>query len=213
MKNSKYLPHRRQNSHYEGRLGVFKRETAQSASTNTVSADDLLGPLAQNEASRSALDSYMDQLDKTFDVSTIDTVQAFLPMSSSEKLEDIGLRVVALSADEVKNILTEGYQFISAEGVDINDPEQLAAFVQEALIELNSDVSEEDMLMFAQEVERIKNTPGETFTLKMNVSDIANSEVSDNQIRIDRSDVVQRVLKARSKDNSITVVQGPKTSQ
>lgn len=208
MKNSKYLPHRRQNSHYEDRLGVFQREASKNASLNTVSADDLLAPLAQNEESRSALDSYMDQLDKTFDVSEIDAVQPFLPMSSSEKLEDIGLRVVSLSADEVKNILSEGYQFISAEGVDINDPQQLAAFVQEALIELNSDVSEEDMLMFAQEVERIKNAPGETVSITLDVS-----EIQDNQIRIDRSDVVQRVLKARTKDTSITVVQGPKTSQ
>lgn len=211
MKNSKYLSHRRQNSHYEDRLGVFKREVSQSASLNTVSADDLLTPLAQNEESRSALDSYMDQLDKTFDVSDIDTVQPFLPISSSEKLEDIGLRVVSLSADEVKNILTKGYQFISAEGVDINDPEQLAAFIQEALMELDSDVSEEEMLMFAQEVERIKNAPGETLALRMNAPEIADAQ--DNQIRIDRSDIVQRVLKARSKDTSITVVQGPKTSQ
>lgn len=210
MKNSKYLPHRRENSRYEERLGVFQREASQNASSNTVSADDLLAPLAQNDESRSALDSYMDQLDKTFDVSDIDAVQSFLPISS-EKLEDIGLRVVSLSADEVKNILTEGYQFISAEGVDINDPEQLAAFIQEALMELDSDVSEEELLMFAQEVERIKNAPGETLTLRMNAPDI--SDAQDNQIRIDRSDIVQRVLKARSKDTSVTVVPGPKTSQ
>lgn len=220
MKNSKYLPHRRQNSKYDERLDVFKNtKTPQDANqlgqnqlgqNNEGVANDLLAPLAQNEASRDALDAYMEQLDKTFDISDIDTVQPFLPLSSDESLQDIGMKFVSLSPEDVQSILSEGYQVISVEGMDVSNPEQLHAFLEEILLQIGdqSGHNPEDLQAFAQAIEQMRLAPGESVAIQTEISDI-----QDNQIRIDRSDIVQRVLKARSKDASVTVVPGPKTAQ
>lgn len=219
MKNSKYLPHRRQNSKYDERLDVFKNTKnpqdtnlsgQNSEQNNEGLANDLLAPLAQNEASRDALDAYMEQLDKTFDISDIDTVQPFLPLSSDESLQDIGMKFVSLSPEDVQSILNEGYQVISVEGMDVSNPEQLHAFLEEILLQMGDQNGHnpEDLQAFAQAIEQMRLAPGESVAIQTEISDI-----QDNQIRIDRSDIVQRVLKARSKDTSVTVVPGPKTAQ
>ena len=219
MKNSKYLPHRRQNSKYDERLDVFKNTKnpqdtnlsgQNSEQNNEGLANDLLAPLAQNEASRDALDAYMEQLDKTFDISDIDTVQPFLPLSSDESLQDIGMKFVSLSPEDVQSILNEGYQVISVEGMDVSNPEQLHAFLEEILLQMGDQNGHnpEDLQAFAQAIEQMRLAPGETVAIQTEISDI-----QDNQIRIDRSDIVQRVLKARAKDTSVTVVPGPKTAQ
>lgn len=218
MKNSKYLPHRRQNSKYDERLDVFKNTKnpentnllgQNSEQKNEALANDLLAPLAQNDASRDALNSYMQQLDKTFDISDIDTVQPFLPLSSDESLQDIGMKFVSLSPEDVQSILKEGYQVISVEGMDASNPEQLHAFLEEILLQIGQDGhNPEDLQAFAQAIEQMRLAPGETVAVQTEISDI-----QDNQIRIDRSDIVQRVLKARAKDTSVTVVPGPKTAQ
>lgn len=216
MKNSKYLAHRRKNSKYEDRLAVFKNALWHSEKsiffgpTNATSANDLLTGLAQNDAPRGALDAYMEQLDKTFDISDIDTVQPFLPLSSPDTLEDIGLKFVSLSANDVQSILSDGYQVISAEGVDVSNPEQLHAFLQDVLLQISDQDlhNPEDLQAFAQAIEQVRKAPGETLSIQTEIADI-----QDNQIRIDRSDIVQRVLKSRAKDTSVTVVAGPKTAQ
>lgn len=212
MKNSKYLPHRRQNSTYNERLGVFKstKNLENLEQNNEALANDLLAPLAHNDASRNALDSYMEQLDKTFDISDIDTVQPFLSLSSDESLKDIGMKFVSLSPEDVQSILSEGYQVIAVDGMDVSNPEQLQAFLEDILLQISDQDlhNPEDLQAFAQAIEQMRSSPGETVAIQTEISDI-----QDNQIRIDRSDIVQRVLKARAKDASVTVVPGPKTAQ
>jgi hypothetical protein len=137
-------------------------------------------------------------------------VQPFLPLSSDESLQDIGMKFVSLSPEDVQSILNEGYQVISVEGMDVSNPEQLHAFLEEILLQMGDQNGHnpEDLQAFAQAIEQMRLAPGETVAIQTEISDI-----QDNQIRIDRSDIVQRVLKARAKDTSVTVVPGPKTAQ
>lgn len=203
MKNSKYLPHRRTRSQYTERLAVFSKN---GLGENL--ANDLLAPLAENSATQSALDSYLSKLDEAFDVSDIDRVQPFLPMSSSEKLEDIGLKVISLSPADIQHLLSQGFlgEVDASNEIEIlggaGDEQWLQSLID------SGDLSPED----AEQVQAVLGRLDHALETIQEHQHVLPS-VPDNQIRIDRSDVVNRVLKARAKDTSVTVVQGPKTAQ
>lgn len=216
MKNSTYLPHRRAQSQYTQRLSVFSKNQAEGSVAN-----DLLAPLAQNAATQSALDSYLSKLDETFDVSDVDRVQPFLPLSSSEKLEDIGLRVISLSPADLQHLLSHGFSEVVASDAsefarvhDLNEDRQSAQALAVLADEewLQSMVATGDLS--AEDAEQLQSVLGRLDHALETIEEHQNAlNASDNQIRIDRSDVVNRVLKARQKDASVTVVQGPKTAQ
>lgn len=218
MKNSKCLRQRRAHSQYTQRLSVFSKNEAMGSL-----ADDLLAPLAENTATHSALDSYLSKLDETFDVSDVDRVQPFLPLSSAEKLEDIGLRVISLSPTEVQNLLSRGILDVDAEtkrnwmeivrAHDTNEDQPTLTLEQIPDGEwLQNMVDSGDLS--TDDAEQLQAILGRLDHALETIEEHQNAlNQPDNQIRIDRSDVVNRVLKARAKDASVTVVSGPKTAQ
>lgn len=206
MKNSKHLPFRRARSRYSERLDAFSKHIS---NPSTELAHDLLAPLAENGATQSALDSYMSKLDETFDVSEIDRVHPFLPLVSDEKLEDIGLKMISLSAQDVQKLLSGDFSALQPQSQSYQSNNALQ--LQQALYDaIGDEHSEEDLIAIAEEIERMtQQGGGQGLSFVMDVPE----DLPDNQIRIDRSDVVNRVLKARAKDTSVTVVPGPKTAQ
>ena len=189
MKNSTYLPHRRAHSRYNERLNVF------AASPQSELTDDLLRPLANNTEATSALNEYMDKLDETFDVSDVDAVSPFWPLSSEEKLEDLGLKVVSYSPDQIKSLLT--------------GPQTAVDNSQDVFHHVFTELSIADLEALLENAEMEE---GALQQLLDQMSALALQD-PDNQIHFNRADVIARVLKAREKDPSVTIVRGPNTPQ
>lgn len=202
MKNSTYLPHRRAHSRYTERLDVF------AASPQSELTDDLLRPLANSTEAASALNEYMDKLDKAFDVSDVDAVSPFWPLSSDEKLEDLGLKVVSYSPDQIKSLLTAPQTVAKDNSQDVFEHvfTELSIADLEALLE-NAEMEEGALQQLLDQMGALALQDPPLF-----VGD-GIEENPDNQIHFNRADVIARVLKAREKDPSVTIVRGPSTPQ
>lgn len=205
-KPSRFLPAHRARSRFRDRLALSTFD----------GPADLLAGLVDNGEGMGVLEKYMSALDDALDVRALDKVGGFVsPTGAVEELTKLGLKVIELDGPQLEKLFPAGADFA------------LGELSSEKLVELLGDLGFDDnsIAAIAHTLGADDETTlGDTFLAALETgvfeesgedyaSDVVH-QLSGNDmdaIKIDRSDVITRLLKARLKDPSVTVVYGPQT--